>query len=284
MLTLGVVIATKGRPNATRHVVESLAVALDAGDRLVVIDQSPDMGGLAHACDDLQVSYVPFTDGGLPAARNKGVAALDTDIVLFVDDDIVPRPGLLQAHREAYDDPTVGGVGGRILERVLRPNSDVNENRVGWDGRIRTRLDGLSAGTLATLKGCHMSFRRTLWVQVGGADEGFAGTFYYEDADVSTRIRQLGYRLLYQPSACVEHLSLPAGGVRSVTPRGAMIWRARNSGRFLAKHRGWVAVMAALPVWIAMGALRGAQWRAPYLAWGIPVAFVEGAGGAFASR
>ncbi|MEZ4237535.1 MAG: hypothetical protein R3F59_15590 [Myxococcota bacterium] len=43
--------------------------------------------------------------------------------MLFLDDDARLHPGCLDAHRAAFVDPTVGGVVGQIVERVLRPNA-----------------------------------------------------------------------------------------------------------------------------------------------------------------
>lgn len=63
---------------------------------------------------------------GIVAARNRGIAeALHSDILVYIDDDEIPRPGLIQAAADAILNEGADCVGGRVemdFETVPRPD------------------------------------------------------------------------------------------------------------------------------------------------------------------
>ncbi|GAA3473770.1 MULTISPECIES: glycosyltransferase family 2 protein [Nonomuraea] len=113
--SVGVVIPTTGkRPEqlraATRAVLTQdypgridLVVVVDGGDPIAVAEQIADVvaprskGDEPHCVRVLPNRLSP----GLPGARNTGIAASDTDLVAFCDDDDVWLPGKLAAQSEA---------------------------------------------------------------------------------------------------------------------------------------------------------------------------------------
>ncbi|WP_219469503.1 glycosyltransferase family 2 protein [Nonomuraea rhizosphaerae] len=113
--SVGVVIPTRGnRPEQLRAAVRailtqdypgplSLVVVADEGDPAVVADQvagavAPScVTGARHHVRVLPNSLTP----GLPGARNTGIAACDTDLVAFCDDDDLWLPGKLDAQEYA---------------------------------------------------------------------------------------------------------------------------------------------------------------------------------------
>ena len=50
-----------------------------------------------------------------------------------------------------------------------------------------------------------MSFRKKLLIKSGGFDENFRGSCFRDDTDMSTRIKRLNYKLIYNPRALVWH-------------------------------------------------------------------------------
>jgi GT2 family glycosyltransferase len=259
--SLAVIVPTYRRPGlAARLVHEVLAQAL-AGTEVVVVDQSPPAEAVAVA--DPRVVVLRRATPGLPAARNAGVAATTAPVVVFFDDDVTLAPGCLAAHLAAYTDPTIGGVAGRIREERLRTNAPPGTCRVDRGGRVRVHLDGDDPAEVATAKGAHMSFRRTALEDAGPFDEGYAGTAFLEDADLCTRVVEAGWRLVYVPGAAVTHAHHPEGGVRIGDPGETERWRFRNTGRFLARHRGPVALAPVLATFGAIAAVRALRWRRP---------------------
>jgi hypothetical protein len=129
--------------------------------------------------------------------------------VLFLGDDMVPRPELvarhLAAHRQAPQNEA--GVLGRV---VWHPS--VTRNRLhrwlDWSGALfhyrylEAQCDG-DAGW-ERFYSCNVSLKRSLFVVAGGFDPDFV--FDYEDLDLGWRLGQRGLRLLYEPAATVQHL------------------------------------------------------------------------------
>lgn len=273
---LAIVIPTLSRPEAAQRVLSDVLAQLRDGDEVVVVDQSdaPDRERLAAFCaQHARIRHLPRSRRSLPAARNAGVRASTAPIVLFFDDDVRLHPGCLDGHRAAYRDPSVGGVVGRIVERVLRPNARRTTNRIDRGGRIRTRLDGDVAVDIETLKGANMSLRRRALAEAGPFDPGYAGTALLEDADLSTRVRALGWRLRYEPRAGVDHEHHDAGGVRVGR---ASAWRLHNTAYFVRRHRARRDLPLVLATSAAVALRVAVRERDPLAVGRLAVAFARG--------
>ena len=57
---------------------------------------------------------------------------------------------------------------------------------------------------------------KQILVRIGGFDEGFIIHTRREETDASLRVRALGYRILFDPQASIEHLAFPSGGGRAL--------------------------------------------------------------------
>jgi len=53
---------------------------------------------------------------------------------------------------------------------------------------------------------CNMAIRKVLLEKIGGFDETYIGIGEFNEADVSFKIRKLGYRIMFDPRAAVYHL------------------------------------------------------------------------------
>lgn len=141
-----------------------------------------------------------------------GVAvALDqvtTPLVVLLNNDAVVRPGWLAALLTAFDDLAVAGVTSRLLlpdGRVNSAGGTLTRNGYGHDVGYG-EPDGPAFDTpVEVAYGCGAAFAlRTAAVrEVGGVDPRFF--LYYEDVDLSWRLRLAGYRIVYAPAAVVVH-------------------------------------------------------------------------------
>jgi GT2 family glycosyltransferase len=83
--------------------------------------------------------------------------------------------------------------------------------------------------------GCCILTSREIIQRVGALDESFF--MYTEDADWSMRVREAGYRILYEPRARVWHkLSVSSGGHLSLFK---LRHKAMSNLRFFARHARW---------------------------------------------
>lgn len=134
----------------------------------------------------------------LAAARNAGARAAAAPIVLFADADCAPSPAWVQTFLAAFDDPRVVGAKGtfRTEQTGLPPRFVQAEYEDRYD-RLRQReqidfIDNYSAG-----------YRRTIFLANGGFDEAFGAC---EDQELSFRLAEKGYRMVFVPEARVTHL------------------------------------------------------------------------------
>lgn len=182
-----------------------------AAEVIVVIDHNPPLQLRAQA--ELQGVKVVENTGmrGLSGARNTGVAAATGSVVAFLDDDAVADPDWLEQLLLGYTDPNVVGVGG-VAEPIWPPY------QAGWFPEEFLWVLGCShLGTPRTdayvrnFIGCNMSFRRSVFDDVGGfrTQIGRVGTYPAgcEETELCIRVKQFQPQglLLYRPSARVKH-------------------------------------------------------------------------------
>ncbi|MGW0804162.1 glycosyltransferase family 2 protein [Nonomuraea sp. NPDC002799] len=222
--SVGVVIPTCGdRPRHLREAVEAVLaqdypgklrvfVVADGVDPAVVAEQ------VAEQVADASVRVLPNRlSPGLPGARNTGIAACETDLVAFCDDDDVWLPGKLAAQ-----------------ERALRDGGEFASCGVEVEhGRRRvTRLAGTSVVTAADLVRSRMVmvhsstfvFERGRW----WADES-APAGQNEDWDLALRAAKR------RP---ITHVDRPLVRVRWGGSHYAARWADRIAGLdwMLARH------------------------------------------------
>jgi GT2 family glycosyltransferase len=91
--------------------------------------------------------------------------------------------------------------------------------------------------------GAFLMTPRATWERLGGFDEAYAPA-YYEDADYCMRLRQLGLRVVYEPTAIVDHYELgsqaKAGDALALSERNRMIFVERHAAALSRHGRGGV--------------------------------------------
>jgi glycosyltransferase involved in cell wall biosynthesis len=203
---LSVVIPTFQRRELILFSLEALTH--QEGDRfevVVVVDGSTD--GTARALRErswpFPLSIVEQTNRGQSVARNRGVEASSGDVVLFLDDDMEVRPGTIAAHLGGHAQGA-DAVMGAMLLHPASPRTILAEEVGRWGTELAARCSsvGYRLGTDDIFTG-HLSIGRTLFSELGGFDTRFTsgGTFGNEDVDLSHRLVDGGYRVVYRPDA-----------------------------------------------------------------------------------
>ena len=239
MAPLSVVIPTLRRPQLLARVLDRLerqrgiepAATFDA---VVVSDAAEeDTGAVERAIGrrSFAVRHLIGHTPGVSATRDLGWREAPGELVLFLGDDMLPCPDLVAEHlawHGEHPDQHIGILG-----------------HVRWSGELRTtpfmrwldqgmqfdypNIEGVEAGW-GRFYACNASLKRALLERSGGFDHSFR--FGYEELDLACRMRGLGFRLLYNRAAVVEHHHLP-------TLEG---WRERMRAvaaaerRFVEKH------------------------------------------------
>jgi GT2 family glycosyltransferase len=260
MPQLSIIIPTYNRPDYLRATVEQVLEQNFTDFELIIIDQSPEPISLPS---DSRLHYYHFaTRLGAPQAKNEGIARANGEIFVFLDDDIkLSSKDFLAEHSVCYTDPIVGGVAGRVLDQVVRPNTRSTQSIITWGGRTVENLTGTKACTIGSARGANMSLRAEVFRRVGGFDPGYTGNALLEELDMTTRVRAAGWRLVFTPKAELVHFSAPHGGVRS-NPQSQEYFRFRNTAYYVAKHRGLIGLLPFALTFSIIAARRAWQWRA----------------------
>lgn len=154
-----------------------------------------------------QIRWIQLAEPSIPKAMNQGLLLATQAVVLFVDDDIKPEPGLLFAHLAAHSvhgDVIVAG-------RVIQPWHEGVHFSVG----DTVHLAGLEQGWINEFIGCNFSVQRSSALALGGFDENFIRVAYRYEAEFAHRFCASGGRIWFEPTACLHHLKDASGGTRT---------------------------------------------------------------------
>lgn len=219
-LTVCLAIPTFRREQVLVDTVTHVLALAPAPSEILVVDQTPEhlpatATFLEARHEAGEIRWIKQSDPNLPAARNRALRETTCDIVLFLDDDVVPVHDLVARHRRNYQDPAVAAVAGRVTQAHGIP---VPRRRRPWPRMLdykylRRDLDERVEG-VATVPGCNHSVRREAILRLGGYDENFLGWAFREDSDFAIRLWQSGATIVHDPEAGITHLACPAGGCR----------------------------------------------------------------------
>jgi glycosyltransferase involved in cell wall biosynthesis len=136
---------------------------------------------------------------GPAAARNSGAAAARGEVILFTDADCRPTPDWLRQMLRPMDDPGVSGVKGSYksdqVEVVARLAQCEFEERYDRQERLPS-IDFVDSYAAA--------FRAQVLRETGGFNPGFPQA-NNEDVDLSYRLAERGFRLVFNRQAIVTH-------------------------------------------------------------------------------
>jgi len=127
---VSVIIPTYNREDFVINLIKDLSNQDYNNFEVIVIDQSEkDCLKLKNLIDDslkkMKVVYLKDKKRGVSRARNLGIFNSKGDFIVFLDDDIsIPNRNFLDEHIKCYHNLKVGGVAGRVIEKLQNPNGD----------------------------------------------------------------------------------------------------------------------------------------------------------------
>jgi GT2 family glycosyltransferase len=209
-VSVAVVIPTLGRHEVLVETIDLVLALRPAANEVLVVDQSPSHPcaveqRLADLASSGSIRWLRLPKPSIPGAMNRGLREATSEVVLFVDDDVVPAGDLVGRHAAAHREPGVAVVAGQVLQ----PGEEA-EPLAGAHFAFRSSL----RQRVEEVIGCNFSVRRTSAVACGGFDENFVQVAYRYEAEFCRRVRSHG-DILFEPAATLRHLRATAGGTRS---------------------------------------------------------------------
>lgn len=206
---ISVVIPTYNRLAQLKRVVAGLEQQTHPADHwqvVIVSDGSSD--GTSDYLSSLHtpLSLIPLVQEhqGVSAARNLGVRAADGDIVLFIDDDIVPAPQLVEEHARSH---TAHGDKAVVIGPMATPPDFKLSPWVSWEQAMlekqyRAMLLGEWLPSARQFYTGNASVKRRHILNAGGFDPRLRRA---QDIDLAYRLAALGLEFIFNPAAVGYH-------------------------------------------------------------------------------
>jgi GT2 family glycosyltransferase len=209
---LSVVLSTLGMYDVLRRVLDGYSrqdAPSGAFELIVVTDQAdpdPDAVDAAIGERTYPVRRITGHAPGLSANRNSGRRAARAPLVMFTDNDTIPTPSLVSEHLAWHHRHPETEVA--VLGHVRwAPELEVTTFMRWLDHGIQfdyPNIHGIEAGW-GRFYGANSSLKRSFIERVGDFDEERL-PYGYEDLEWAYRASKLGFRLLYNRRAVVDHL------------------------------------------------------------------------------
>ncbi len=147
---------------------------------------------------------------GISYSRTKGAKIATGEVVAFIDDDAVAEPDWVAELASVYDDRSVLAVGGHVAPDWLIEKPDFFPAEFYWLVGCDERGMGEHMAELRNTYGSNISFRREIFLNVGGYDEntGRKGDRHIQAHEAPVCIRmanRYGRGVIYNTNAVVHH-------------------------------------------------------------------------------
>lgn len=214
-LELSVIIPTYNRPETLRRTLDCLASAARQGESFEVIlvdDGSPEP--IRSAEHPFRITLLHQDRQGPTQARNLGAQYSQGQVLVFLDDDICPRPDCLTRLYQAVLSAEKTILNGALLlpEEILRNSSFARAfNEPLPDRDTEIQFPFCKTGLLA--------IRRQDFFDLGMFQDPTGGWPNWDDVDFGWRASQAGFRIVLSSTAKAEHWDYAAQSMKAAAQR-----------------------------------------------------------------
>jgi GT2 family glycosyltransferase len=269
-IDISVCIPTVGRIDLLVEVLRSLEQQSGSFEVVVVCDgENASVRAFSESwCAPFPLNFVFSRENrGQAHARNLAAEKASGEILLFLDDDTVPAPGWLAAHRKHHrrDDKLV--VLGRLQHTYPQPpHTELEQFMRKFADSVEVELQSVLAQMDAETAryrwvGLNSSVPKSAFMASGGFDVNLRHV--QEDAELATRMADDGVKFVYEPGALIYHRSTKDLAQLHVS-RASLF--AQSDLYRLRKQQG----VAKWPMLASLYRSRGAQKVKQRFAWHLP--------------
>ena len=219
---VSIVIPTYGREEVLLKTISALLNLEYPANEIILVDQTADhmpatIAQLHNWHEASAINWLKRTKPSITAAMNHGLVSASNNLVLFLDDDIIPHVGLVLNHAKAHQiNSGLWSTVGQVIQPWQKPESieaprKLDSLQKDFDFPFNSTLDADVENVMAG----NLCVNRERAISVGGFDENFIGVAYRFETDFARRIIKAGGRVHFVGSAGIDHLRVMSGGTRS---------------------------------------------------------------------
>ena len=230
---MGVVICTRNRSHLLQRCLAAVSRLNPAANQVLVVDNSEGDEDTRKTALAYGARYTREPVRGLSRARNRGIEECDTDIIAFLDDDVIPAPDWLGLLLLPFKDEQTGATAGRIITPDSQNPGELHQSPRTLSNQDAHWIEIATFGGLGL--GANMAFRKRALPIQRFFDERLGRGAPFEIGEESYAFAWLlsrGYRVATLPSAVVYHPPLSRSSIER---------EARNSFAY------WLLLLAEFP-------------------------------------
>ncbi|MBD8538749.1 glycosyltransferase [Frigoribacterium sp. CFBP 8751] len=251
--TVEIVVVNWKRYDLTTACIDSLRPeVVDPSRKVTVVDNGSQDGSAERLADEFPwVDLIALSEnGGFAAGVNAALARTSADIVVLLNNDALATPGFVDHLIEPFHgDPELGATTARLLlleedgtSRLTNSTGnvlDASANGGDRDWLVPDPTD--SPPDVFGFCGGACALRTRAVTDVGLLDESLF--MYYEDTDLSWRLRRKGWTIRYVRDAIALHRHASSSGADSEL---FVVTNTRNRLVVALRHAPWGMVRRAL--------------------------------------
>jgi GT2 family glycosyltransferase len=221
MLKVSVIILPFRRPQIIKHVFD--AIFAQTHKNLEVIAVINDSGDGSREVLQKNYPLVKIIEPGynslFAAGNNIGIKNSLGELIQLVNDDLILEPNYIEEMLKAFEDENVAAATGKLLRYDLAKNQKTNiidttgvivfkSGGVRDRGQLQQDLGQFDKDTdIFGVSGAGAMFRKSALEKVKYKEEYFDEDFgmYWEDVDLSWRLKNAGFSIRFVPNAIAYH-------------------------------------------------------------------------------
>lgn len=248
--TLAVIIVTRNRSRLLRRCLKSLKKSAYNISEIIVVDNasSDESAAMVRKNFPFVELILQKENTGAAEGRNIGAESSKSKLLYFLDDDAYIESNTIKSVVKTYlTDQAIAVVQSKVLsslnpEKILGIAHDINTTTSLIKAYGINEIDHGQYPDVIDIPmvGTGWLIEKRIFNLVGRFDRKFFVP--YEDSDISIRIRQQGYRIVFDPKSRIWHDELKATDInpriRSIGIASAerALYVGRNKIYFMRKH------------------------------------------------